>query len=827
MLVVGLLAGLVLMDVLPAEPMTYRSGQYIPADILARVGFRILSAERLNALRSSIDRDTPPVFEQNALVTEKILTAMKSLPEQLGATTQPADVEEAYKAFAFTAENFAEIRKALTDPQRRQLFDNSLNRFEEELNQTYVIRANDQIGKGIWRDAGIAQMMISQGNSVPKDRSALISLTEVDRVNQRIHKLAKSFEPVLQPHVRAFLKVTFVGDSPTYTYDAATTQDHITAQRNALSERPPAEAYTNYAKGQLLVLKSRRTGPRGEQIIGLQGSDLKILRAEHEHYFDAEKQSHPWRRWGRIAGRSVVLLVVVLMLSFYIARYQSQIISHHWRGFAVVVILLLMVGLSRAMVFGLGLNGYSVLVASMLAAILLTIAYDQRFALTISGALAALIVLQLRLDLSMLTVVFLSSATAVFQLQEIRTRTKLISTAAIVAAIVFAVVGAIGMIQAVPWRFVLIDGVWGVGMTLLAGVLAQTLLPMIERLFGITTSMTLLEWCDASKPLLKRLSTEAPGTWNHSLQLGAMCEAAANAIGARGLLARVGAYYHDIGKINKPPYFVENQGGAASKHEKLSPAMSLLIIIGHVKDGLEMAREYGLPSQLHEFIATHHGTTLVQYFYHAATEQRKNGDQRAPDETEFRYPGPKPYSKETGILMLADASESSVRAMSQPTPGRIENQVHTMVTRRLMDGQLDECNMTLKEVHQVEASLTKSLCAIYHARIAYPTPPGEKPSAAEIEREQRLAQAEQEKAASEPADTEADKKNVTSEPADTKADKKNAAPEPADTEADKKNAAPEPANTKADKKKAAPEPADTKASQSPPAWPTGSEDIAE
>jgi len=183
----------------------------------------------------------------------------------------------------------------------------------------------------------------------------------------------------------------------------------------------------------------------------------------------------------------------------------------------------------------------------------------------------------------------------------------------------------------------------------------------------------------------------------------------------------VGAYYHDIGKINKPEYFVENQLGSPSKHNKLSPAMSLLIITGHVKDGIELAREYGLPPVLYEFIATHHGTTLVQYFYHAATEQRRAaGSDRAPEEVEFRYPGPKPRSKECAILMLADASESSVRAMPEPTAGRIEMQAHAIVSQRLMDGQLDECDLTLREVHEIEKSLVKSLCGIYHGRIAYP-----------------------------------------------------------------------------------------------------------
>jgi cyclic-di-AMP phosphodiesterase PgpH len=249
----------------------------------------------------------------------------------------------------------------------------------------------------------------------------------------------------------------------------------------------------------------------------------------------------------------------------------------------------------------------------------------------------------------------------------------------------------------------------------------------------VCTSMTLLEWADANKPLLKRLAMEAPGTYNHSLQLGVLCEAAAETIGARGLLARVGAYYHDVGKVNKPDYFVENQAGSPSKHTKLSPAMSLLVITSHVKDGIELARHYALPKVLHEFIASHHGTTLVQYFYQAATEQRKADADRAPDEVEFRYPGPKPRTPEGAILMLADASESSVRSMGETTPTRIENQVHTMIMRRLMDGQLDECNLTLREVHLIETSLVKGLTSMYHLRIPYPTPAGQQASSGELQ----------------------------------------------------------------------------------------------
>jgi len=307
-------------------------------------------------------------------------------------------------------------------------------------------------------------------------------------------------------------------------------------------------------------------------------------------------------------------------------------------------------------------------------------------------------------------------------LQEIRTRSKVIEVGALASLAAFIATAVTLLAQGRPINGQLVmDCGWAAGGVMAAGFIIQGILPIIENVFQIATAMTLLEWCDADKRLLKRLAMEAPGTFNHSLLLGTLSEAAAEAVGANGLLARVGAYYHDIGKINKPEYFVENQFGSPSKHAKLSPAMSLLIITGHVKDGIEMAKEYGLPQVLHHFIASHHGTTLVQYFYHAATEQQKAaGMDRPPDKSEFRYAGPKPQTKEAAILMLADATESAVRAMSEPTPARIEAQASAILAQRLADGQLDECDLTLRDAHTIEQSLVKSLCGIYHGRIAYP-----------------------------------------------------------------------------------------------------------
>jgi hypothetical protein len=264
----------------------------------------------------------------------------------------------------------------------------------------------------------------------------------------------------------------------------------------------------------------------------------------------------------------------------------------------------------------------------------------------------------------------------------------------------------------------------GAGWCLAAGFLVSGSLPFIESTFGAVTDISLLELGDVSHPLLQELVRRAPGTYNHSITVASIGETAADAIGANGLLVRVGAYFHDIGKMLKPHYFVENSTEGENRHDHLAPAMSTLIIIGHVKDGMDLAQEHGLPRPLIDFIEQHHGTTLVEYFYHeAARLAEEHPDHRTDaDESHFRYPGPKPQTRENAVLMIADAVEGASRALSEPTPSRIERLVHEIAMRRLLDGQFDECGLTITELSRIEDSLTKSLTAMYHGRIKYPEP---------------------------------------------------------------------------------------------------------
>jgi cyclic-di-AMP phosphodiesterase PgpH len=233
--------------------------------------------------------------------------------------------------------------------------------------------------------------------------------------------------------------------------------------------------------------------------------------------------------------------------------------------------------------------------------------------------------------------------------------------------------------------------------------------------------LSLLELGDPSRPLLRQLAQRAPGTYNHSINVAAIAEAAADEIGAHALLTRVGAYYHDIGKMFKPNYFVENQQHGTNCHDSLQPAMSTLVIIAHVKDGADLARQHHLPKSLVDFIEQHHGTTLVEYFYRQAakkSEESPHGEEVS--ELNFRYPGPRPQTREAAVLMLADAVESACRSLVEPTPARIESLVEQIAMKRLLDGQFDECGLTLKQLGKVQKSLVKSMTAIYHGRIKYP-----------------------------------------------------------------------------------------------------------
>jgi putative nucleotidyltransferase with HDIG domain len=442
----------------------------------------------------------------------------------------------------------------------------------------------------------------------------------------------------------------------------------------------------------------------------------------------------------------VIAVLISIATALYIYHYQKRMLKNHVRVLILISLFLLLLASNKLLTSQLIdlQSKYTPLSwatgTAVIVAIILTIAYDQRFAIGMSVFYCIFACLasepgragndyqlfNIDLFLTMITGAFTCS----LSLKEIRTRIKLLQVSALAGVLVFLMALSLELYNTnATISTALVNAGLHAGVTLTVGLLIQALLPLIEKTFRIVTSMTLLDYSDANQPLLKKLAMEAPGTFSHSLLIGTIAEAAAEAIGRNGLLCRVGAYYHDIGKLNKATYFIENEIGLGSRHKELAPTMSHLIIVGHVKDGIEMAKEYGLPSVLRQFIETHHGTTVVEHFYNEAKKLKakkskgKTGDDLS--DSEFRYPGPKPRTKEAAIVMLSDVVEGAVRSMPEVTPTKIETVVHNMAMRRLQDGQFDECDMSLRELSQIEASMSKTLAAHYHSRIAYPKAPDE------------------------------------------------------------------------------------------------------
>jgi len=313
---------------------------------------------------------------------------------------------------------------------------------------------------------------------------------------------------------------------------------------------------------------------------------------------------------------------------------------------------------------------------------------------------------------------FIGGVVGVFQVSRLSQTSDLAKSGIYIAlANIVAVITLLLIKGNITLNVALVGIIIGAVNGILSAVLMIGVLPYLESAFSITSMIKLLELSNPNHPLLKRLLLESPGTYHHSLMVGNLAEASAEEVGANPLLVRVGAYYHDIGKIKRPEYFVENQRGFDNPHEKIAPALSALIVTSHVKEGVELAREARLPQPIIDFIEQHHGTSLVTYFYNRAKEEDREGKISADS---FRYEGPKPKSKEVALVMLADSVEAAVRSLPEPTPDKIAEKVNLIIKNRLHDGQLELCELTFKDLNTIANSFIKTLEGIYHKRIEYP-----------------------------------------------------------------------------------------------------------
>jgi hypothetical protein len=314
---------------------------------------------------------------------------------------------------------------------------------------------------------------------------------------------------------------------------------------------------------------------------------------------------------------------------------------------------------------------------------------------------------------------FLGSVAASYHIANSRQRSTFLKVGVFLGVINMAAIVCLNLLTGHLLHDLIIRLVMGFLGGIITGILVAGITPIFESLFGFITYIKLLELANLNQPLFQRMIIEAPGTYHHSIIVASLVEAAAEAIGANSLLAKVSAYYHDIGKLAKPHYYIENQPSNDNRHDKLSPKMSSLIIISHVKEGHELALKVKLGQPIINIIREHHGTSLVSYFYEKA---KKNKDEsiRSLAESDFRYPGPKPQTKEAGLVMLGDVIEASSRTLSNPTPARIRSLVRERIQRIYTDGQLDDCELTLKNLNTIAETFTRILTGIFHHRVEYP-----------------------------------------------------------------------------------------------------------
>ncbi len=732
-----LLAVLVMLVVVPSWwiPFPYREGQIVPNGVVASIDFEVVDQRETYLLRENAADAAPFVFENNPAILDSLpanfeaavlaidkAETLADLPEKVrhdfGLVAPSPDAAEGLQSpqERFIALKGAVAEKGQQTPKQRVddlVFD--LTILIAPLRSTGIIPkgVRPELGIGYESRLKIKPVVDAESNEGAEDEAdetlLLVDVDLPDLLRGTGNKSVKWGSSPTVDAIKPLVTTWMLNQYPaTLRFDQGATEEGRAAARASI---PDVEI--PYSNGGSLVQPGSV----------LDANDLALLSAEYEKL----KQQATWADLSlRIVVVFAMLAALAVLNGYYLYRNEPNVVQNINRLIVYLTAIVVAVALGRMLSFDPWRAEVIPLVATVMV---FAIAYNQVFAALTGFTLCLVVTLATTMQLSQFVVLMTTAATAVLPLSRVSSRTTLIKAgffaglAYLLSSLGVGVLETQGVGELFHDFATLKQSLKGAAWCLFAGYFVAGSLPFIESTFGVITDISLLEMSDPSHPLLQELVQRAPGTYNHSISVATIAESAAESIGANGLLVRVGAYFHDIGKMLKPQYFIENvQSGTESRHDQLAPAMSTLIIIGHVKDGVDLAEQYNLPQQFVDFIEQHHGTTLVEYFYHEATRQAEESPDRKSDaeESSFRYPGPKPQTREAGVMMIADACESASRTLTDPTAKRLGTLVHELAMKRLLDGQFDECSLTLREIATIEKSLVKSLIGIYHGRIKYP-----------------------------------------------------------------------------------------------------------
>lgn len=597
------------------------------------------------------------------------------------------------------------VEREISSETEKQIGEAGLEKPEarEEVSKAVARLVEKFLKEGVFPDSvkeklsGSGTLRIELGDSegraeAPREVKSLVTVSEARaKAAALLDREGFKDRPVRSTALEIFSKAL----RPNLVFDEAKTKERL---KQAADSVPPAAEEVK----------------RGEMIVQ---RGLLVTAEDQERLRQVRKKMAKKQVQSRLVSSALFIFLGLLVTALYLGQFEPR--EQNSPAFLALVLTVFGVTLGVEKAALLFPNSSVYLLPGAVAAILLTLLRGP--GLGILGALAVSIfsapLAEFRIDI--LLMILLGSLTAVFAARGIRKRIQFFRLGLVVGLVNTLALAAYSFFQ--EWEFREALGITPLGLAngFLVTMLSFFLVPLLESLFNLTTDITLLELSDLNHPLLKKMVVEAPGTYHHSLVVSTLAEAASEAIGANALLARVGCYFHDIGKIARSEYFTENQTPqTGNKHEKLTPSMSSLVVMNHVKDGITLARKYKLKEVIVRFIPEHQGQGIVYYFYRKALDQAAPGEKVNPDD--FRYPGPKPQSRETAVALLADSVEAASRSLKEVSPAVIRTLVRKIINDKFIDGQLDECDLTLKNLHKIQESFVQNLTAIFHTRVNYP-----------------------------------------------------------------------------------------------------------
>ncbi len=482
---------------------------------------------------------------------------------------------------------------------------------------------------------------------------------------------------------------------------------------NELTEQRRREAIASVPTAKDIVYENERIVDANERItedIYQKLYSLEVATAERG------AQHEEVRNILSVVSRFILTGLILYMLVIYLAANRPRIFRNNKKLLLLTLLIFIQIGLGAIFVNTLNWSLY--VIPTTISSMLLGILFDPGVGFVGTVIIALLLGGITGFDYTFIVMTLFVGLVSIYSVTHIRTRNHIFRAILYILLAYSGVVLTFSMLRFEEWDEIFRILVFFIlPNAILSPFITYMSLGIFERLFDITTDITLLELSDLNHPLLKELALKAPGTFHHSIIVGNLSESAAKSIGANSLLARVGSYYHDIGKMVKPEYFVENEQGGENKHESLAPNMSALILASHVKSGLELAEKHNLPRIISDFIPEHHGRNLMSFFYNKALQTKEESEVNDED---YRYPGPSPQSKETAIVMLADTVEAAVRTLKNPTASRIRKMVEDLVEKRFLEGELDHSELTMRDLKGIIDGFMSVLTGIYHKRIEYP-----------------------------------------------------------------------------------------------------------